>query len=82
MEKRAKVFFIIVYIGLFLFMRKMIGFEMTTVFFLFMGAIYFLMVVLPRLLGDKPLPAHYDDGDEGYGYRYSFRFGSKYNHKR
>jgi hypothetical protein len=51
------------------------GLQMTFVLLLSLSA-PFALLLLVRLLGNKG--SKYTSDDEGYGYRYSYKYGSKY----
>ena len=51
------------------------GLQMTFVLLLSLSA-PFALLLLVRLLGNKG--SKYISDDEGYGYRYSYKYGSKY----
>jgi hypothetical protein len=74
-----KTFRILFITALYIFMVVLMvintGLQMTFVLLLSLSAPFALML-LARLLGDKG--SEYSSDDEGYGYRYSYKYGSKY----
>ena len=74
-----KTFRVLFITALYIFMVALMlvntGREMTFVLMLALGA-PFALILLVRLLGDKG--SKYSSDDEGYGYRYSYKYGSKY----
>jgi multisubunit Na+/H+ antiporter MnhG subunit len=74
-----KIFRVLFITALYIFMVVMMaintGRQMTFVLLLTLSAPFALML-LARLLGNKGRRRSSDD--EGYGYRYSYKYGSKY----
>jgi predicted membrane metal-binding protein len=74
--KTFRVLFIsALYIFMVVLMVINTGWQMSFVLMLSLSA-PFALILLARLLGNKG--SKYTSDDEGYGYRYSYKYGSKY----